>query len=214
MLRLISLGLLVCSAARLTVSSPSDLSLRPRQLGLGAGGAAAGSFSSSTSVSTFSSFVQGWSVIPTAFGTCAATFQQRVTVQVAVQSVQQLYSTVNGVLGHYGGCGGCGGASAAGAYASKFQSIITQSFTSWQTILQVGQSSYANAWDSQFIPLFRQFNPFLTAVQQNSGLFGINLGNLLGGLHLNINLFSSCGLNVGGLLGGVLNVVGGLLGGH
>ncbi|CAH7668998.1 expressed protein [Phakopsora pachyrhizi] len=156
---------------------------------------------------------QALSVVVPAFLPSVRSFKRQVTVEVAIQSVQELHSTVSGVLGNYGSCSSCGGASAASSYSSHYQSIIVKTFTSWQSIMSVGHSLYDNVWEPQFAPLFRQFNPFLTAVQQNSGFFGINLGNILGGLHLNLNLFSSCGLNIGGLLGGVLSTVGGLLGG-
>lgn len=186
------------SAFASTLSSPKA-QLEPRQS------------SASASVQALATFSQQWSTVPAAFSTCQSSFSQRVSVEVAVKAVITLRQQLQPVIDQYSSCSACSGAvSTQTQYVSQFQSSITRSYQTWQEILQTGQQIYASEWKTQFASQFQSFSSFVEATKSACSSVNLNLGGLLKGIGLNLNLFLGININLGGLVGGLL---GGLLGG-
>jgi len=179
----------------------------PRSPSLDARGLDRRQTSSSVSVQTFT---QQWSSVTTAFTSCRDAFKSASSVEVAYKSVTTLYQTCNSVATQYPSCAAC--ASAGSASVSTFKSGIETDFKTWNEIISDGQQRYAADWKSKFVSTFQRFDVWVKAANTACSSFKLNLGSILSGLGINLNLFLGININLGGLLGINLNL-GGLLGG-
>ncbi|KNZ54257.1 hypothetical protein VP01_2998g2 [Puccinia sorghi] len=165
------------------------------------------SSSSSVSVQTFT---EQWSSVTTDFTSCLDAFRSSTSsVEVAYKSATTLYQTSYRVATQYPSCAAC--ASAGSAYVSTFESSIEMDFKTWQDIIIIGQQRFAAQWESNFVSIFQRFDVWVKAANTACSSFNLQLGSILSGLRINLNLFLGININLGGILGISL---GGLLGGN
>jgi len=143
--------------------------------------------------------VQGWSTLTSSANECHSVFQQKVSMDVAIQAAVKFTSQVNQVNNMYSRCA-CEDPSAAQA-AAQFQATITQFFVSFQAILQSGQQQYGREWGSRFAPEFQKCAPAFASLKTISGSLRVDLAAIISKAHIDVNLFVKVGLNLNGLLG-------------
>jgi len=183
----------------------------PHNPSLGAGGLdrrqTTVSSSSSVSVQTFT---QQWSSVTTGFTSCRDAFRSASSVEVAYKSVTTLYQSSYSVATQYPSCPVC--ASAGSASASSFKASMEMDFKAWSEIILIGQQRYAAEWKSRFVSTFQRFDVWVKAANTACSSFNLNLGSIISGLGIDLNLFLGININLNGLLGINLHL-GGLLGG-
>ncbi|KNZ60204.1 hypothetical protein VP01_1597g6 [Puccinia sorghi] len=163
------------------------------------------SSSSSVSVQTFT---EQWSSVTTGFTSCRDAFKSTTSVEVAYQSVTTLYQTCQRVATQYPSCATC--ARAGSASVSTFKSGIEIDFKTWHEIISIGQQRYAAQWKSKFASTFQRFDVWVKAANTACSSFNLQLGSIVSGLGIDLNLFLGININIGGILGISL---GGVLGG-
>ncbi|KNZ44606.1 uncharacterized protein VP01_89g8 [Puccinia sorghi] len=93
-----------------------------------------------------SALVAGWSSLPSAFNKAQLTLQSHPSMEVSLQAIASLQATVQATVSVYGSCSSCSGLSSNSVLSIKFKAILTQIFTSWQTIITTGQVNYGAKW--------------------------------------------------------------------
>ncbi|KAA1138634.1 hypothetical protein PGTUg99_032271 [Puccinia graminis f. sp. tritici] len=147
-------------------------------------------------------FVQRWDSLSQSFTQTQSTFEQRVDVSVAYQSVQTLCQSYQSTVTEYQSCPSCSRGLAQSNFRTQFQETITTMYTSFQRIIVVGQNNYRAQWQTKFAQLFQRMSSFGRFCQTIALSLHLDLGALLKGLGINLNLFVNIGIDLGGLLGG------------
>ncbi|KNZ61760.1 uncharacterized protein VP01_1360g1 [Puccinia sorghi] len=166
---------------------------------------------SSSSSSSTEMFMSSWQSLSQSFTQTRTVFEQQSSVTVAYQSVQTLQQSYQAAYDQFQACSACSTGLAQSGFQTQFKQSVTEMYTSFQSIITTGQQVYGSQWNSQFAPVFKQMSSFGGFCHSIAGILKIDLGGILSGLGLNIDLFANIGINLSGILGGGSG--GGLLGG-